>query len=170
MSSYTMFKTKLGWMAIRGSRAGLERIVLPQPSREAALALLGEAVDTAVADASPFGDLPQRLGRCLEGKPVVFTDRFNLVKATPFQQAVWQEASRIPHGETRSYGWVARRLGRPRAGRAVGQALAQNPLPLAIPCHRVVAAGGGLGGYGGGLELKRHLLEGEANLKTRPGE
>jgi methylated-DNA-[protein]-cysteine S-methyltransferase len=69
---------------------------------------------------------------------------------TPFQRAVLDAARSIPRGEVRTYGWVAARIGRPRAARAVGQALGANPLPLVIPCHRVVASGAG-GGYGGGL-------------------
>ncbi len=82
---------------------------------------------------------------------------------TPFQEAVWAELLRIPYGETRTYGEVARALGKPHAFRAVGAANHANPIPIVIPCHRVVQSGGGLGGYGGGLALKRRLL----NLETR---
>ena len=64
----------------------------------------------------------------------------------------------IPYGETRSYGWVASHLGLPKAARAVGQALGRNPLPIIIPCHRVISSDGGLGGFGGGLGLKESLL------------
>jgi methylated-DNA-[protein]-cysteine S-methyltransferase len=77
--------------------------------------------------------------------------------ATPFQRQVLEVTRSIPRGEVRTYGWVAARVGRPGAARAVGQALGANPLPLVIPCHRVVAAGPG-GGYGGGLERKAFLL------------
>lgn len=85
---------------------------------------------------------------------------------TAFQRSVWRVLETIPFGGTRSYGWVARRAGMPGAARAVGQANAANPLPIVIPCHRVIAAGGALGGYSGGLTLKRRLLalEGDANL------
>ena len=76
---------------------------------------------------------------------------------TPFQRAVLDAASSIPRGEVRTYGWIASRIGRPRAARAVGQALGSNPVPVVIPCHRVVAAGGD-GGYGGGLDRKAYLL------------
>lgn len=65
---------------------------------------------------------------------------------------------RIPTGETRSYGWLARKVGRPRAARAVGRAMATNPLPIVVPCHRVVASDGSLRGYGGGLAMKAALL------------
>ena len=76
---------------------------------------------------------------------------------TPFQQEVWAELSRIPYGETISYGELARRVGRPSAPRAVGQANGRNPIPIIVPCHRVLASNG-IGGYGGGLKVKRALL------------
>jgi O-6-methylguanine DNA methyltransferase len=76
----------------------------------------------------------------------------------PFQRAVLTAIQKIPFGETRSYGWVARAIGKPRASRAVGQALGANPIPIIIPCHRIIASDGSLGGYGGGLPLKRKLL------------
>jgi len=83
---------------------------------------------------------------------------------TPFQLAVWRELRRIPSGRTLSYAALAARVERPRAIRAVGQANGCNPVPLFVPCHRVIAADGGLGGYGGGLARKRSLLELEASL------
>jgi methylated-DNA-[protein]-cysteine S-methyltransferase len=76
---------------------------------------------------------------------------------TAFQKEVWAELSRIPYGETISYGELARRVGRPKGPRAVGQANGRNPIPIIVPCHRVLA-GNGIGGYGGGLPLKRALL------------
>lgn len=88
--------------------------------------------------------------------------RFDLVLApvgTPFQRRVWEALAAIPYGETRSYGEVARSLGRPEASRAVGAANGANPLPIVIPCHRVVGSNGSLTGFGGGLETKAALLE-----------
>jgi methylated-DNA-[protein]-cysteine S-methyltransferase len=76
---------------------------------------------------------------------------------TPFQREVWGELTRIPYGQTISYGELARRVGRPKGPRAVGQANGRNPIPIIVPCHRVVA-GNGLGGYGGGRPVKRALL------------
>lgn len=78
---------------------------------------------------------------------------------TPFQRKVWQELCRIPYGETATYGAIAARIGNPKAVRAVGQANHRNPIPILIPCHRVVAANGRLGGYGGGTDLKIKLLK-----------
>ena len=83
---------------------------------------------------------------------------------TPFQRAVWQALQTIPYGQTRSYGDIARQIGRPKAFRAVGMANHENPIPIFIPCHRVVGSDGSLTGYAGGLELKKALLGLEGSL------
>lgn len=80
------------------------------------------------------------------------------VRGTDFQRAVWSEVARIPYGGMASYGEVARRVGKPGAARAVGAAVGANPLPILIPCHRVIGADGSLTGYGGGLDVKAALL------------
>ena len=87
-----------------------------------------------------------------------------------WQKAVWMELTRIPYGETRSYGQVADALGRPGAARAVGRANASNVLPVVVPCHRVIAADGTLGGFNGGLHLKERLLEHERETLSAVGE
>jgi len=81
---------------------------------------------------------------------------------TPFQLAVWQELLNIPTGETITYGEMARRIGKPKAARAVGGALGANPVPWLVPCHRVIAAQGKIGGFSAGLQIKRALLASEA--------
>ena len=86
----------------------------------------------------------------------------DLSAGTQFQQQVWQALRTIPRGETRSYAWVARQIGRPKAARAVGAACGANPVLLLVPCHRVVASDGTLGGFSCGLPLKRRLLALEA--------
>ena len=78
-----------------------------------------------------------------------------------FQRVVWRVVQEIPEGETRSYAWVAGKIGRPRAARAVGQALKRNPYPGLIPCHRVICSSGMLGGFSQGLNMKKTLLERE---------
>ena len=93
----------------------------------------------------------------LDGKRRRFELALDL-RGTPFQLDVWRALQQIPYGETLSYAQLARRVGRPRAVRAVGAANGANPLSLVVPCHRVVNTGGKLGGYGGGLELKARLL------------
>ncbi|HTQ56643.1 MAG TPA: methylated-DNA--[protein]-cysteine S-methyltransferase [Bryobacteraceae bacterium] len=84
------------------------------------------------------------------------------MQGTPFQKRAWDELLRIPYGETRSYGEIARAIGAPKAVRAVGAANGRNPVPIVVPCHRVIGAGGALTGFGGGLPMKRFLLDLEA--------
>jgi methylated-DNA-[protein]-cysteine S-methyltransferase len=86
-------------------------------------------------------------------------------EGTPFQQQVWAQLRRIPWGETRSYAQLARAVDCPKGFRAVGMANSRNPIPILIPCHRVIGADGKLTGYAGGVELKRKLLEHEKNPK-----
>ena len=85
-------------------------------------------------------------------------------EGTPFERSVWDELRKIPFGETRSYGEIAQAIGRPGAARAVGRANGANPIPIVVPCHRVLRSGGGLGGYGGGLPMKEALLRLEGVL------
>ncbi len=82
----------------------------------------------------------------------------DLSSGTSFQQKVWRALTKIPRGQTRSYAWVARQIGKPKAVRAVGAACGANPVPVIVPCHRVIASDGSFGGFGGGLPMKRQLL------------
>jgi methylated-DNA-[protein]-cysteine S-methyltransferase len=162
-----MVDTCLGWVGVVCSPNGLRKIILPQESREAVLSRVASCgYSSGVCDLDSLGDLPQRLRRYLEGEPVDFPDRLDFAGASHFQQDVWQVAQSIPYGETRSYAWVAAQLGLSKAARAVGQALGRNPLPIVVPCHRVIGSDGGLGGFSAGLEMKRHLLRLE-NAYTR---
>ncbi|MEE9274972.1 MAG: methylated-DNA--[protein]-cysteine S-methyltransferase [bacterium] len=101
-----------------------------------------------------------------EAPPPAFA--LDLPGGTPFQREVWRAIGAIPPGEVRTYGDLAREIGRPRAARAVGAASGANPLPLAVPCHRLLGAAGGLHGYAGGLEMKRWLLRREAEQMREP--
>jgi O-6-methylguanine DNA methyltransferase len=94
-----------------------------------------------------------------------FTPTFDL-HGTAFQQSVWRAIAAIPHGHVETYGEIARKLGRPRASRAVGQAAGKNPVPILIPCHRVVGGAGALGGFTSGLPMKKKLLGKEGLLPT----
>ncbi|HEX3975688.1 MAG TPA: methylated-DNA--[protein]-cysteine S-methyltransferase [Solirubrobacteraceae bacterium] len=86
---------------------------------------------------------------------------------TPFQNAVWRALTRIPYGETRTYGVIAAGLGRPRAARAVGAANGRNPFCIVVPCHRLIGSDGGLVDYAAGLDVKRRLIEHEADVRRR---
>ena len=162
---YTLLDTELGQIGLVGSSLGLRRIGLPQPPPGAVLQLIMQGFPGAIADPTPFGDLPQRLGRYLKGEQVSFDDKLDLTCATPFRRAIWEATRAIPYGETQSYGWIARQIGKPKAQRAVGQALAKNRLPIVVPCHRVIGKDGSLTGFEGGLEMKKCLLEIEASSR-----
>ena len=160
---YITFKTDMGWIGISGSTKGLLRITLPQPSVDEVRQLLGDSVNRAIRSHQLFDDLMKRLKSYFSGHRITFPDKLDLSQGTHFQREVWENTKLIPYGETRSYAWVAEQIKKPRATRAVGQALGKNPLPIIVPCHRVVASNGKLGGFGGGVEMKRYLLSLEAS-------
>ena len=163
-------RTDLGWVLVAGTERGLCAIRLGD-SREAVVGSFK----------ARFGKAEHREGdpeslRWLRGvTESIASPRRGLrlpldIRGTEFQRKVWRELQRIPVGATASYGEVARRIGMPGAARAVARACASNPLPLAVPCHRVVRSNGDLGGYGGGVERKRALLAREAgSLSARSG-
>ena len=123
------------------------------------LAFAGKTPGTKQVVPMEFTGLAGRLVKYFEGRYDNFNDvSLDLTAATPFQVKVWEAARLIPYGTTRSYRWIAEQIGRPNAARAVGQALGSNPLPVIVPCHRVVAGDGTDGGYSGGIEMKRRLL------------
>ena len=159
------------------------KATLPSPIGPLTIFALGEALaavafagsETAVAawiarahgireareEADPAG-WRSRLERYLDGDMASFATGRLLMGGTEFQRAVWSALVAIPAGTTVSYGELSRRIGRARAVRATGAANAANPIPVVVPCHRVVAADGSLHGYGGGLERKRWLLAHES--------
>lgn len=150
-----------------GSPQGLLSITLPQPSAREARQLLGERMNHAAWSPQQFANLAERLRAYFDGHKAAFLDELDLSGATQFQRQVWEATRLIPYGETRSYLWVAARINRPGAVRAVGQALSRNPLPVIIPCHRVIASDGGPGGFSGGTEMKQYLLTLEATASSR---
>jgi methylated-DNA-[protein]-cysteine S-methyltransferase len=133
----------------------------------AALEFAGDGPDPPRDEALPPHLMPwieavrREMAAYFAGRPTDFAALTLDPRGTSFQLRVWQELRRIPWGQTISYGELARRVGNPKASRAVGQANAVNPIPLIIPCHRVIAADGGLGGYSSGLDRKRWLLRHE---------
>ena len=148
-------RTKLGPIYLERTARGLSRVGLPASARTRASARQKEASaeDSLLRKAA---DLIRRYG---EGEAVTFDLPLDLEGVSPCLREMLTAARRIPYGQTRTYGWLASHTGRPRAARAAGQAMARNPLPLVIPCHRVIGADGSLVGFGGGLSLKRRLLE-----------
>ena len=124
---------------------------------------------TVEADETRTARVREELSEYARGRRKTFDTSLACV-GSKWQKAVWLELTRIPFGETRSYGEIADSLGRPGAARAVGRANASNVLPLVVPCHRVIAADGTLGGFNGGLHLKERLLEHERSVLAGRGE
>jgi methylated-DNA-[protein]-cysteine S-methyltransferase len=120
-------------------------------------------------DETRTADVREELSGYVDGRRKTFDAPLAFV-GSEWQKAVWTELTRIPFGETRSYGEIADALGRPGAARAVGRANASNVLPVVVPCHRVIAADGTLGGFNGGLHLKERLLEHERNVLAAAGK
>ncbi|GAB4049320.1 methylated-DNA--protein-cysteine methyltransferase [Catellatospora paridis] len=119
-----------------------------------------------VQDVDPLlDDVAGQLRAYFAGELVEFTMPVSVRRGSDFERAVWAELSRIPYGETHTYGEVARAVGEPDAARAVGVACNRNPVAVVVPCHRVVGANGKLVGFGGGLSRKRQLLELEARVR-----
>ena len=162
-SYYDVVETPLGWMGLLASARGLRRTTLPRPSPDETIRLLGLDGTDANLDARPFDSLRQRLVRYLSGAVETFADEpIDVDNASIFSRAAWAACRAIPFGETRTYGWLAAQAGRARAPRAAGQTMARNRLPIVIPCHRVIASDGSLGGFGRGtsqLGLKQRLLD-----------
>lgn len=152
--SYTVFDIGGSWVGILGSPSGLRRVIWGEPSEKQALISL----NVNGAAKGQYADLVRRFKDYFASKRVDFTDKLDLSGGTPFQCAVWQAARLIPYGKTQSYGWIARKIGQPGAARAVGNALGKNPLSIIVPCHRVIAGDGTLGGFTGGLKYKKQLL------------
>ena len=155
---YYIFNTTAGYSGILASTAGLLRTTLPQPSDVTIRQMFGNSIDYTTWSPDFFQDITARLQAYFKGHKVTFADRLDMSGATPWQRQVWQSTRLIPYGETRSYKWLAEQTGKPAAARAVGQALGRNPLPVIIPCHRVLAGNGHLGGFSGGTATKEWLL------------
>lgn len=160
--------TVWGWVGSAASPQGLLGTTLPQPTREAALAHLLQRWPWAQEGMTlRLSALHERLQRYFRGEAVdLSAEVLDLSQATAFQVRVWEVVRAIPRGQVRSYSWVAKQVGSPLGARAVGRVMATNPMPIVVPCHRVVGQNGQLTGFGGGLDMKRRLLELEAGCTT----
>jgi len=150
--TFTYLDSPLGLLLIAGRDQALAFIGLPEGR-----SILRPA-DTWRRDDRAWPEATRQLAAYFAGRLTVF-DLPLRPEGTPFQQQVWRALRDIPYGETRSYAQVAAALGRPAAVRAVGRANGSNPLPIVVPCHRVIGSDGTLTGYGGGLAAKRWLLD-----------
>jgi methylated-DNA-[protein]-cysteine S-methyltransferase len=163
--TYTCFDSPLGPLLVAGRNGELMHIGLPEGRSAVRPAPTWQREDDAWREAK------RQLAAYFAGTLTTFELALR-PEGTPFQQQVWRALRDIPYGETRSYGQLAAAIGRPTAVRAVGRANGCNPLPIVIPCHRVIGSNGTLTGYGGGLAAKQWLLDlerGEGRHRTRAG-
>lgn len=149
---YSYVSSPLGDLLVAGSEECIELVSFPTGAKTQTPEPTWDRSDAAFAEAG------RQLDAYFGGDLRTFTLDYRL-GVTAFQNAVLAELPRIPYGETRTYGEIAARIGRPKASRAVGAANGSNPLPILLPCHRVVGANGDLTGFGGGLQAKRFLLD-----------
>ncbi len=169
----TVFSTPLGWAGVGVAEKGVCRIVLPRRSLKTVKNELakGKRDVSKMAEARSSDRNIKKMVKLLQeyfsGRGVAFDLPLDLDYYTPFQRAVWKAAATIPYGETRSYAWIAKKIGKAKAARAVGQALGANPVPILIPCHRIISSAGSLGGFSGGLEMKKKLLRLEQHDRKR---
>jgi len=160
-----IFRTDLGWAGIAVSDSGVALVVLPRKDRKSVGRELNSREPGVRSSAGEAERLLSKavvlLQKYFSGDAVAFDLPLDTRYYTAFQQSVWKAASAIPFGETRSYAWIAGRIRNPHAARAVGQALGANPIPVIIPCHRVIGSSGSLGGFSGGIGMKKVLLKRE---------
>lgn len=162
--AFTTIDSPVGRLLLAASDTGVRCIETLRPSHAALRGLQPDELEERVTPLlrETHGQLAAYFARTLR--------RFDLpldAQGTAFQQRVWGALLEVAYGTSCSYLDIAHRLGDPRATRAVGAANARNPISIVVPCHRVIGAGGALTGYGGGLEMKRHLLELEGVLTPR---
>ncbi|MBM3326295.1 MAG: methylated-DNA--[protein]-cysteine S-methyltransferase [Calditrichaeota bacterium] len=150
----TSVATPLGLFHIYSAGEFIKRIFLPGAAPDVPFET--EFVQD-LAPEHPLTEAVKLIKRWLDGKDVRITACFQ-TEGTAFQREVWSALAKLPRGEVVSYSRLAQMIGKPGAARAVGQAMAANPIPLLIPCHRVIAADGSIGGFGGREELKRQML------------
>ncbi len=169
---YHYFSSALGWILLAAGTRGISLVCFcgPSPlSRDAyenrLKQLFAEATALSCDKNSLLNEAEVSILKYLQGHRPLAALPLDLRTGTPFQRQVWNALGEIPFGQTRSYLQVAQAIGRPRSSRAVGQACGRNPVPLFIPCHRVVAADGSLGGFSGGVSIKKALLE----IERSPG-
>lgn len=148
---HTTMKSPIGGLLLAGDENGLRLVHFASGRRPKS------PEQGWIEDRAPFQEVIRQLQSYFEGKRKEF-DLPLVLDGTDFQLLVWRHLQKIPYGETVSYGQLAKRIGKPDASRAVGLANGSNPIPIIIPCHRVIGSNGDLTGFGGGIPLKKKLL------------
>jgi methylated-DNA-[protein]-cysteine S-methyltransferase len=158
--SYASLDSPLGKLTAAVTKRGLVRLAFPEEDSDIVLERLAARVSPRIVEAdAPLESLRRELEEYFAGHRRRFELPLDWTLVGPFGQRVLRAASAIPYGSVLSYTQVAAKAGSPRGSRAAGNALGSNPIPIVVPCHRVLRSGGALGGYAGGLDRKRWLLE-----------
>ena len=162
--SYRLIETRGGFLAYVASSRGLRRLYLPEARRTAVLRHVRAQFPELAEDPELLPKLARDLQRFFEGVPVDFNLRLDCPGHSTFEEDVWHACRGIAYGETRSYKDLAELVGRPGGARAIGMAMSRNPVPIVVPCHRVIKSDGSPGGFSspGGVDQKCALLEMEA--------
>lgn len=161
-----IFKSPWGWIGISETAKGIDAIALPKGSKraiESDLRSLGGG-PLEPGESARLQSASRQVLEYLAGTRETFDVPIDSSRSTPFQRRVWRVLQRVPYGKLRSYQWVAARVGGLHYARAVGNAVGANPLPIVIPCHRIVGQDASLGGFSCGLPMKRKLLTLEGTL------
>lgn len=167
---YGSLETPFGTMLAARSKRGLVRVAFPEESLDGMLERIASKLSPRIVEAPAALDpLKRELEEYFDGRRRTFDIPLDWSLMSPFTKRVLRATAGIPYGGVLSYMEVAGEAGSPRGSRAAGNALGANPMPIVIPCHRVLHSGGRIGGYGGGLERKRWLLELEGALTPRMG-
>lgn len=162
--SFTTVDSPIGGLLLAATERGVVRVAFEREGFDAILETLGTKIGPrTLRNPRALDTVARQLDEYFAGTRTEFDLELDLALSTPFRATVQRELTRIPFGQTRSYGEIAVAVGNPKAVRAVGTSCATNPLPLVIPCHRVLRTGGALGGYLGGLDTKRALLDLESS-------
>jgi methylated-DNA-[protein]-cysteine S-methyltransferase len=156
---FDTFETSWGWMAVLTSAKGLRCISLPQRTERESLELLGINPITVSRSSRDLKQIISSIQKYFSGEPIKINIPLDFSYTPTFFMKALVSCQEIPFGEKRSYGWIAKKSGNPRAARAAGQAMARNPFPIIVPCHRVILGDGSLHHYGGGLAMKSKLLD-----------
>ncbi len=157
--AYAQVDSPLGPLTVAATRRGLVRVAYPERPLDDVLAGIAEEVSPRVLEAPErLESIRRELDEYFEGRLRRFSEPIDWALSRGFFRRVLEATARIGYGEVRTYGEVAASAGSPRAVRAAGNGLGSNPMPVVVPCHRVVRTGGGLGGYTGGIERKEFLL------------
>jgi methylated-DNA-[protein]-cysteine S-methyltransferase len=164
--AYTEAESPIGTLLLAATEVGLVAVGWSSTDRDRLLEELAERIGPRVIEAPARLDLVRtELDSYFEGRLRRFESPLDWRLSRGFRREILNETARIPFGQTLSYAEIAKRAGSPRAHRAAGSALGANPIPIIVPCHRVLRSDGGLGGYGGGLDVKRQLLRLEGALE-----